>query len=130
MGFGRPSGCSRSRSPSPPQKRTTFIRSVELLDGRDRDYEPGAASPKRRELRPDLGAKVPGQDHDDVRAGVVERLWWSDRDVHPGCEAAVLVGVAVNREREEVGPDPAVVEEGVRLARGTVGGDRPASRTC
>ena len=46
-----------------------------------------------------------------------------DGDVGPRGEAAVLVGVAVDRVVEEVGADAAVVQQGVALAGGAVAGD-------
>ena len=52
-----------------------------------------------------------------------------DRDSHARREPAVLVRVPVDGEGQQVRPDPAVVEERVGLARGSVAGHgRPASR--
>ena len=46
-----------------------------------------------------------------------------DGDVHARREAAVLVGIAIDREVQEVGADAAVVEQRVALARGAVSAD-------
>ena len=47
----------------------------------------------------------------------------ADRDVGPGEEPALLVGVAVDGEVEQVRADAAVVEQRVALARRAVAGD-------
>ena len=54
---------------------------------------------------------------------MLERLGMADRDVGAGQELALLVGVAVDRELEQVGADAAVVEQRVALAGGAVAGD-------
>src|ERR1700733_10079850 len=46
----------------------------------------------------------------------------------PGEELALLEGIAVDRIGHQVGPNAAVVEKCVALARSTVAGDRPALR--
>ena len=46
-----------------------------------------------------------------------------DRDVHARREAAVLVGIAVDGELEEVGTDAAIVQERVALARRAIAAD-------
>ena len=74
-------------------------------------------------LLDDLVLQVPGQDQDVVGPGLVDRLDRLDRDVHARREAAVLVGVAVDREVEEVGADAAVVEQRVALAGRAVAAD-------
>ena len=65
------------------------------------------------ELRGDLPREVPGQDHDRVGPRLGDPLRRHDRDVRSRREPAVLVRVAVDGVVEEVGADPAVVEQGV-----------------
>ena len=77
-------------------------------------------SPTWRICCDDLVLQVPGQDQDVVGLGLVDGLDRLDRDVRARREAAVLVGVAVDGEVEEVGADAAVVEQRVALARRAV----------
>ena len=114
------------RVPRPPQNSTTFmtrsgrIDDVDLGDGND---EAGPPFADVAHLVDDLVLQVPGQDEDVVGLGLVDGLDRLDRDVHAGREAAVLVGIAVDREVEEVGADAAVVEQRVALARRAVAAD-------
>src|SRR5215207_10053662 len=111
---------SRIRVPRPPQKSTTFMISVLGIDDRhigDRDDELAAPGADVTHLLDDLVLEVPRQDQDVVGLELVERLDRMDRDVHAGGEPAVLVRVAIDRELEEVGADPAIVQKRVALAR-------------
>jgi hypothetical protein len=74
-------------------------------------------------LMDDLVLQVPGEDQDVVGPGLIDCLDRTDRDVHAGGEAAVLVGVSVDREVEEIGSDSAIVEERIALAGRTVPAD-------
>jgi hypothetical protein len=71
----------------------------------------------------DLVLQVPGKDQDVVGLSLVDRLDRMDRNVHARREAAVLIGVSVDREVEEVGADGAIVEERVALAGRAVAAD-------
>ncbi len=75
-------------------------------------------------LLDDLVLEVPRQDQDVVRLSLVDRIDRPDRNVHARREAAVLVGVAIDREVEEVGSDGAIVEQRVALARRAISADR------
>ena len=79
------------------------------------------------QLLDQLGPQVPREDEDVVRFVGGYLLGRQDRDAGARGEPAVLVGVAVDRVREQVGPDAAVVEQGVALARGAVADDRLAA---
>ena len=120
------------RVPSPPQNRTTFmtsssVGSMTCTSGiGTMNLAPQSAD--MAHLRDDLVLQVPGQDQDVVGLGLVDRLDRLDRNVHARREAAVLVGIAVDREVEEVGADAAVVEQRVALARRAVAADRLALR--
>ena len=118
------------RVPSPPQNRTTFIDqapcgSMTVTSGMGTMNLP-PQSADMAHLRDDLVLQVPGQDQDVVGLGLVDRLDRQDRNVHARREAAVLVGVAVDGEVEEVGADAAIVEQRVALARRAVAADRLA----
>ena len=62
-----------------------------------------------------------------VRARRVQSFRREDRDVGARRVSPVLVRVAVDDEVDEVRPDPAVVQQGVGLARRAVAGDRRAA---
>ena len=94
----------------------------------DRDDELAAPSADVAHLLDDLVLEVPRQDQDVVGLERVDRVDRMDRDVHAGREPAVLVRVAIDRELEEVGADPAVVQKRVALARRAVAADRPCPR--
>ena len=79
-----------------------------------------APLPDVGELLGELVAQVPGQDQHVVGLVLGDPLRREDRDPGAGGEPAVLVGVAVDRVRQQVGPDAAVVEQRVALAGGAV----------
>ena len=80
-------------------------------------------TPRCRRAGRDLAREVPGQDHDHVGSGLRDPLGRVDRDVRARSEPPVLVRVAVDRVVEEVGPDPAVVEQRVPLPGRAVADD-------
>ena len=104
-------------------QRAPTLPGLEDLEGRERDGQPGSPCPCVGQLGRDLVPEVPGHDEDDVRSLPVQVLRWMDRDVRPGCEATVLVRVAVHEKVDQVRPDAAVVEKSVGLPRGPVAGD-------
>src|SRR5262249_57563245 len=71
----------------------------------------------------DLASEIPRQDQDDSGLRLRDLLRRVDRYSCPGRERSLLVRVAVDRVVEEVLPDPAIVEQGVALARGAVAHD-------
>jgi len=71
----------------------------------------------------DLVGQVPGKDQQVVRPGPVDRLGCQDRNVRPWEVHPLLVGAAVDGEVQQVGPDAAVVEQGVAFARCAVACD-------
>ena len=82
-----------------------------LDDGnlRDRDDKLGAPPADMAHLRHDFLFEIPRQDQNVVGPGSVDRvdrLYWN---MHARRVATVFVRVAVDREIQEVGPDPAVV---------------------
>src|SRR6516225_9043338 len=130
IGFGLSPDASRSRVPSPPQNRTTFIddhppssTSWDDLGRWDRDDELPAPLADVRHLGDDLVLHVPRKDEDVVGTAPVDLSGLEDRDVRTRKEQALLVRVAVDGEVEEVRADPAVVEERVALPRRAVAGD-------
>ena len=71
----------------------------------------------------DFVDQVPRQDQHEVGLLLPALLDREDRDPRARCELAVLVGVPIDGEVEEVGPDAAVVEQRVPLTRGAVSRD-------
>ena len=123
------------RTPSPPQKMTTFTALGSALDGKRRPARStrgasGSGTTSRaphsrrvRELRRDLAGEVPRQDHDHVRPRLGDPLRRVDRDVRPRRVLALLVRVPVDRVVEEVRADAAVVEQRVALPGRAVADD-------
>src|SRR6478735_8802949 len=138
IGLGRSDWPSRIRMPYPPQNSTTFMTrprgagSYGSSDGRDRmarpsrndlqawngENQPAAPLAHVGQLGDELVAQVPGQDQHVVGFVLGDLLGRQDRDAGARGEPAVLVGVAVDGVSKQVGPDPAVVEQRVALARG------------
>src|SRR4051812_20300258 len=82
----------------------------------DGDDETRAPFPGVRELLHDFLLEVPGEDQDVVRTGFVQALGGVDWDVRAGQELALFVGVAVDREVQEVFSNATIVEQRVALA--------------
>src|SRR5512132_2611012 len=96
MGFGAESMPLRMRSPSPPQKSTTFMspswmESSEDLEMRNRHHEPRSPRTGVRELVQDLFTEVPRKDHDVVGTHLVQPFGRIHRDVRPRQEHPLLV---------------------------------------
>src|SRR5882724_1252559 len=104
-------------------RRAIIGGSLDDLRLGDRDDELGPPRPGVRELLHDLVLEVPRQDEDVVRLLGVDLVGREARDVRTGQEPAVLVGIAIDGEVDEVGADTAVVEQGVALAGSAVAGD-------
>src|SRR5690606_26235869 len=81
-------------------------------------------------LADNLVLEVPWQDEDVVRLCLVDRIDRLDRDMHAWCEAAVFVGIAIDREVEEIGADGAIIEQRVALSRRAVTADLLAFALC
>ena len=134
IGFGIRAEVSPIRRPRPPQKMTTFMsaaassRPLQDLRLRNRYDELPAPFPDVRELCGDLPLQVPRQDQDVVRPGLRDALRGIDRDVGAGQEPPVLVRIAVDGVVEEIGPDAAVVQQGVALPGRAVADDLLALR--
>ena len=92
----------------------------------DRNEQASAPPRHARQLVRNLGAQVPRKDPYDVRPNLLEAVGVIDGDARPWGKPALLVWVAVDRERQEIRSDAAVVQERVRLARSSVPSDRPA----
>src|SRR5438270_2295098 len=75
------------------------------------------------ELLDQLPFQVPRQGEHHVRAVSGDAPRFVYRDAGPGCEPAMLVRVAVDGVFEQVGADPAVVEQSVPFARRAVADD-------
>src|SRR5262245_13771525 len=121
MGLGALVTPSRMRMPRPPQNSTTFIWAPsDNLKRGNRDHQPATPVPDVVQLLGDLGPEIPRQHQDVVRFGLGEALWRVDRDVRPWQEFALLDRAPVDGVGEQVGPDAAVVEQRVALARGAV----------
>src|SRR5215467_5793418 len=131
IGLGPLETPSRIRIPRPPQNRTTFMatppgsRYVKLGD---RENQPAAPGPDVAKLLRDLLPEVPGQDENVVGFGLRQPLGRVDGDMGAGQELALLHRAPVNGVGQQVGPDAAVVQQGVALARGAVAGHRLALR--
>src|SRR5215212_224096 len=118
IGFGALAGPSRMRMPRPPQNSTTFMS--HHLEGRNGEYQTAAPLAYIAQLLADLGSEVPRQ-HEDI-VGAIDRdsVRVVDRNVRTRKEPALLVWTAVDRVRDQVRPDAAVVEQRVSLARSAV----------
>src|SRR5581483_10411727 len=128
IGLGPLETPSRIRIPRRPQKSTAFMTSPHCDDLQfgDRENELPAPRADITELLADFLAQVPGQDEDVVGTGFCQAFRRVDRDVRAGEELPLLDRAPVDGVREQVGPDSAVVEQGVSLARGAVAGHRLA----
>ena len=123
---------SRIRMPRPPQKSTTFMihPARNDLELGDREDELAAPLPDVAELVADFVPEIPRQDQNVVGLGLGQALRRVDRDMRARQELALLDRAAVDRVREQVGPDTAVVEQRVALARGAVADHRLPSRAA
>src|SRR6185369_8874059 len=74
-------------------------------------------------LLDNLLLQVPRQNEDVVGLGRVDRIHGQDRNMHPRRELAVLVRIAIDGEIEEVGSNPAIVEERIALAGSSISAD-------
>src|ERR1700722_9321606 len=129
IGFGALLTPSRIRIPRPPQNRTTFTNhtSLDNVERGNRVNELPAPGPYVLQLLADLVPQVPRQDEDVVRPRLGQAFRRVDGNVRAGQELPLLDRAPVDRVREQVGPDAAVVEQGVPLAGGAVAGHRPAA---
>ena len=87
------------------------------------DFEEAGDEDVIRKLLGDLRSEVPRHDDHEVGAFLGEPLRGMDGNPRARQELTVLEGVAVDREAHEVATDPAVVEQGVPLARRAVRDD-------
>src|SRR6185369_16673808 len=90
---------------------------------RDRHDEARAPVTRVAELRDDLVLEVPRQDEDVVRLYLVDARWMEDWNVGSGQELALLVGVTVYRELDEITSDAAIVQQRVAFARSAIADD-------
>src|SRR5947207_11966207 len=112
------SGMSRRAA----SRRTSRVE----LERRGAHQEPPAPIRDEPELVRDLFPQVPWKDENDVWARPLDLVRVADRDVAPRQVAPLLVRVAVDREVDELGADPAEVEERVAFRRRAVSRDPPA----
>ena len=105
-----------------------MIRSLRIDDRQFGNWDDELAAPGAdvTHLMDDLVLEVPRQDQDVVGLEIVESGHRMDRHMHAGREPAVLVRVAIDRELEEVGADPAIVQQRIALARSAVAADHLA----
>src|SRR5580700_2313420 len=113
---------SRIRIPRPPQNRTTFTNHTSLDDVEpgNREDEFPAPGTDVIQLLADLVPEIPRQDEDVVGPGFGQAFRRVDGNVRAGQEPPLLDRTAVDRVGEQVGPDAAVVQQGVPLAWGAV----------
>src|SRR3954451_3400408 len=72
-------------------------------------------------LSDNLLFQIPRQDEQIVGTGLLDRRYRIDRDVRARRVAAMLVGIAVHGEIEEVRSNTAVVEQGIAFAGRAIG---------
>src|SRR5512146_2599194 len=94
------------------------------LEFGDRDHELSVPLTYIRQLRDNFVFQVPGEDEHIVRLRFPEFFWSKDRDMGTGSKFAMLIGIPVYDVLDEVGAYTAVVQQSVRLAWGTIPGDR------
>src|ERR1700736_3973765 len=71
----------------------------------------------------EFGFQVPRQRQHHIWTVLVEKPWITNRDAHTWREAAMLVWITVDDVLEQIAADPAVVEQGVAVARRAVADD-------
>lgn len=74
-------------------------------------------------LPDDFLLEVPRQDQNIIGFETVDDRGVKDRNMHSGRKASVLVRIAIDREIEKVGPDTAIIEQGITLARRSIAAD-------
>src|SRR3569623_1081235 len=140
IGLGTASEYSRRRMPYPPQNKTTFITSpFRLLDPRssvpwsfahfqrgNRNDELGAPLPDVCQLFHDLVLQIPRQNQHVIRPRFGDLLRSKDRNVRARQELAVLVGITIDDVIDEVGANPAVIQERIAFAGSSVTGNAAA----
>src|SRR5215469_8479591 len=127
---------SRIRIPRPPTKRTTFteipplwilyrfaLSDFELRNGEDQAAAPHADIVK---LLADFLPEVPGQHEHVVGFCLLETLRSEDRYAGAWQELALLHRAPVDGVGQQVGADPAVIQQRVALAGGAVTSHRLA----
>src|SRR5437879_4507933 len=72
------------------------------------------------ELLHDFVFKIPGQDQNVIRLNFADALGWKDRNVTAREKFSLLIGIAINGERKQVGADGTVVQKRIAFARSAV----------
>src|SRR4030066_1871803 len=92
---------------------------------RDQDNEPPPPLPEGSHLAHDFLLEIPGENQKIIRSRFLYFLGRQDRNPGAGEKKSLLVGIPVDGVFDKIGPDSAVVQQGVSLGWGAVGGNRP-----
>src|SRR3990170_6905477 len=76
--------------------------------------------PDMAHLPHDLILQVPGEDKEVIWSGLAHFFRRQDRDLGSRKKASLLVRIPVHGVFDEIGPNPAVIQQGVPLRRGPV----------
>jgi hypothetical protein len=104
---------------------TTFI-SIPRRNGGEhfefRETSDELASPVAHvvKLGGNLGAEIPRQDDDVIRALLGQSFHWIYRNVSAGKEKPVLMRIPIDGESHELRADAAVIQQSVALARSAI----------